>query len=117
MVVIAERAAKKILDDDGPRNVWELHNVLGHAVAMTRYDRVIMDDLPLRVQQFTRDEVVFGSEDLSNLLSLAELEQRYVVAYVLQMVGNNRTRAARLLGLDCKTLYRKLKAVESETAD
>ncbi|MEC9189441.1 MAG: helix-turn-helix domain-containing protein [Planctomycetota bacterium] len=42
-------------------------------------------------------------------MSLAELEQRYI-AKVLQMLGNNRTQAARLLGLDRKTLYRKLKA-------
>ena len=114
VVGIAEPAATKLLDYDWPGNVRELRNVLERAVAMTQYDRVIVDDLPARVQQFTRNEVVFGSEDPSNLVSLAELEQRYI-AHVLQMVGNNRTRAARLLGLDRKTLYRKLKAQESET--
>ena len=114
VVGIAEPAATKLLDYDWPGNVRELRNVLERAVAMTQYDRVIVDDLPARVQQFTRNEVVFGSEDPSNLVSLAELEQRYI-AHVLQMVGNNRTRAARLLGLDRKTLYRKLKAQESGT--
>ena len=114
VVGIAEPAATKLLDYDWPGNVRELRNVLERAVAMTQYDRVIVDDLPARVQQFTRNEVVFGSEDPSNLVSLAELEQRYI-AHVLQMVGNNRTRAARLLGLDRKTLYRKLKAQVSET--
>ncbi|MED5284969.1 MAG: sigma-54 dependent transcriptional regulator [Planctomycetota bacterium] len=114
VVGIAEPAATKLLDYDWPGNVRELRNVLERAVAMTQYDRVIVDDLPARVQQFTRNEFVFGSEDPSNLVSLAELEQRYIV-HVLQMVGNNRTRAARLLGLDRKTLYRKLKAQESET--
>ncbi|MEC8412187.1 MAG: sigma-54 dependent transcriptional regulator [Planctomycetota bacterium] len=114
VVGIAEPAATKLLDYDWPGNVRELRNVLERAVTMTQYDRVIVDDLPARVQQFTRNEFVFGSEDPSNLVSLAELEQRYIV-HVLQMVGNNRTRAARLLGLDRKTLYRKLKAQESET--
>ena len=114
VVGIAEPAATKLLDYDWPGNVRELRNVLERAVAMTQYDRVIVDDLPARVQQFTRNKFVFGSEDPSNLVSLAELEQRYIV-HVLQMVGNNRTRAARLLGLDRKTLYRKLKAQESET--
>ena len=114
VVGIAEPAATKLLGYDWPGNVRELRNVLERAVAMTQYDRVIVDDLPARVQQFTRNEFVFGSEDPSNLVSLAELEQRYIV-HVLQMVGNNRTRAARLLGLDRKTLYRKLKAQESET--
>ena len=114
VVGIAEPAATKLLDYDWPGNVRELRNVLERAVTMTQYDRVIVDDLPARVQQFTRNEFVFGSEDPSNLVSLAELEQRYIV-HVLQMVGNNRTRAARLLGLDRKTLYRKLMAQESET--
>ena len=109
VVGIAEPAATKLLDYDWPGNVRELRNVLERAVAMTQYDRVIVDDLPARVQQFTRNEFVFGSEDPSNLVSLAELEQRYI-AKVLQMLGNNRTQAARLLGLDRKTLYRKLKA-------
>ncbi|MED5578022.1 MAG: sigma-54 dependent transcriptional regulator [Planctomycetota bacterium] len=114
VVGIAEPAATKLLDYDWPGNVRELRNVLERAVTRTQSDRVIVDDLPARVQQFTRNEFVFGSEDPSNLVSLAELEQRYIV-HVLQMVGNNRTRAARLLGLDRKTLYRKLKAQESET--
>ena len=67
VVGIAEPAATKLLDYDWPGNVRELRNVLERAVAMTQYDRVIVDDLPARVQQFTRNEFVFGSEDPSNL--------------------------------------------------
>ena len=83
---------------------------------MSQYDKIIVDDLPSRVSKFTREEVVFGSEDPANLVSLAELENRYI-KHVLQMVGNNRSRAARLLGLDRKTLYRKLKAEEAESPE
>ena len=67
VVGIAEPAATKLLDYDWPGNVRELRNVLERAVAMTQYDRVIVDDLPARVQQFIRSEFVFGSADPSNL--------------------------------------------------
>lgn len=116
VVGIAEPAAAKLLAYDWPGNVRELRNVLERAVAMSQYDKIIVDDLPGRVSKFTREEVVFGSEDPSNLVSLAELENRYI-NHVLQMVGNNRSRAARLLGLDRKTLYRKLKAEEVEASE
>ena len=101
VIGIAEPAAAKLLSYDWPGNVRELRNVLERAVAMSQYDKIIVDDLPSRVSKFTREEVVFGSEDPANLVSLAELENRYI-KHVLQMVGNNRSRAARLLGLDRK---------------
>ncbi|MEC8507584.1 MAG: sigma-54-dependent Fis family transcriptional regulator, partial [Planctomycetota bacterium] len=63
----AEPAATKLLDYDWPGNVRELRNVLERAVSMTQHDRVIVDDLPARVQQFIRNEFVFGSADPSNL--------------------------------------------------
>ena len=66
IVGIAEPAAK-LLDDDWPGNARELRNVLERAVSMTQHDRVIVDDLPARVQQFIRNEFVFGSADPSNL--------------------------------------------------
>ena len=41
------------------------------------------------------------------MIPLREVERRYVL-HVLEMCGGNRTEAARVLGLDRKTLYRKL---------
>jgi DNA-binding protein Fis len=40
-------------------------------------------------------------------LTLDQQEQRHI-AYVLRHVGGNKTQAARLLGVDRRTLYRKL---------
>jgi DNA-binding NtrC family response regulator len=52
------------------------------------------------------------------LAPLEEVERRYIL-HVLQCAGNNRTLAARILGLDRKTLYRKLRlyGVLSDGAD
>ena len=41
------------------------------------------------------------------MIPLREIERRYVL-HVLEQCGGNRTEAARVLGLDRKTLYRKL---------
>ncbi|NND98145.1 MAG: hypothetical protein HKN47_12530 [Pirellulaceae bacterium] len=49
---------------------------------------------------------------VTELVPLAEVERRYMT-YVLDSVGGNQTRAAKILGIDRKTLYRKLKQAES----
>ncbi|MBX3463675.1 MAG: helix-turn-helix domain-containing protein [Planctomycetes bacterium] len=45
-------------------------------------------------------------------LTLAELEKRHILR-VLASTGGNKTRAARSLGIDTKTLYNKLKSYQS----
>ena len=46
-----------------------------------------------------------GSQLFTDLPSLEELERRYLI-YVLEAVGSNRTRAAEVLKIDRRTLYR-----------
>lgn len=48
-------------------------------------------------------------------LTLAEVEKRHIQR-VLASTGGNKTRAARILGIDTKTLYNKLKAYKSSEA-
>jgi DNA-binding NtrC family response regulator len=52
-------------------------------------------------------------EGVGDLVSAAELERRYV-SHVLTMVKGNKSRAARILGFDRRTLYRKLERSASE---
>ena len=55
------------------------------------------------------ERVVLPLADVSDveLIPLREVQRRYVL-HVLELCGGNRTDAARILGLDRKTLYRKL---------
>jgi two-component system response regulator HydG len=59
------------------------------------------------VRNHRGSHLVVASEDPSDLVPLDEVERRYILR-VLQAVGGNKTLAARTLGLDRKTLYRKL---------
>jgi len=87
-----------------PGNVRELENALEAAVALNRSGILTPADLPpkLRVESRTGDR----PEDLyADLPSLEQLEARYMT-HVLNITRGNKAKAAALLGINRKTLYR-----------
>jgi DNA-binding NtrC family response regulator len=100
--------AEKLLAYSWPGNVRELRNVIERAVALTRFDKLTVEDLPEKIRDYRSSQVVFGGNDPDELVPLEEVQRRYIL-HVLDSVGGNRTLAARTLGLDRKTLYRKLR--------
>ncbi|MEZ6062137.1 MAG: sigma-54 dependent transcriptional regulator [Planctomycetaceae bacterium] len=105
---LAEGVAEKLLSYSWPGNVRELRNVMERAVALTRYDRITAEDLPEKVRNFTGATFFIGGLDPSELVSLEEIERRYI-NHVLEACCGNQTQAARILGLNRKTIYRKVK--------
>jgi two-component system response regulator HydG len=103
---ISDAAAEKLLDYAWPGNVRELRNVVERAVALTKYEKLAVDDLPEKIRSYHGTEMIIGSK-ASELVSMEETERRYIL-HVLKAVGGNKAHAARLLGFDRKTLYRKL---------
>jgi len=85
-----------------PGNVRELINALEHAVTLGG-QTLEVTDLPARMQAEPAAEELPAAE-----LTLAELEQTHVQR-VLRELGGNRREAAKRLGIDLSTLYRKLK--------
>ena len=53
------------------------------------------------------DKVVVATEDPTDLVTMEEVERRYIQR-VTEAVGQNKTQAAKVLGFDRTTLYRKL---------
>ena len=105
---LSSSAAQRLLDYDWPGNVRELENCIERAVTLTRFDQITVDDLPPRVRDHTSSRLIMPSEsDPDQMLTLQELERRYIQA-VLDAVDGNKSRAAKVLGLDRRTLYRKL---------
>jgi two-component system response regulator HydG len=103
---LTPEAAERLLVYGWPGNVRELSNCVERAVALTRFDRIVVDDLPEKVRAFRPSRVLLGGEDPAEVLPLEEVERRYIL-WAVETIGN-RTLAAQRLGLDRKTLYRKL---------
>jgi DNA-binding NtrC family response regulator len=91
-----------LLAYDWPGNVRQLENTIERIVLFSRGTVVGPDDLPDLLHGTRRDTPAGLFEDLP---SLEELERRYL-EHVLRAVGRNRTRAADVLGIDRRTLYR-----------
>lgn len=98
--------AQRLLSYAWPGNVRELLNCVERAVALARFEEVTVEDLPDRIRSYDHSPLVI-SADADELVSLDELERRYV-ARVLDAVGGNKSSAARVLGIDRTTLYRML---------
>ena len=118
VVGIAPAAAQKLLAYNWPGNVRELQNTIERAVALTRFELIAVDDLPEKVASYARSHVLVAGEDPSELVPLEEVEKRYILR-VVESVGGNRSMASRVLGLDRKTLRRKLEryGVKDEPVD
>ncbi len=104
---LSEPAAERILAYDWPGNVRELQNCIERAVTLARFDQLTIDDLPEKVRSFESSRVVIDTQDPSEMPTLETLEKRYV-RRVLRAVAGNKTQAAKVLGVDRRTLYRKL---------
>ncbi|MBY0279362.1 sigma-54 dependent transcriptional regulator [Candidatus Binatia bacterium] len=104
---ISPAAAERLLAYDWPGNVRELMNCIERAVALARFDELAVDDLPEKIRKHRATHVLVTGDDPSELVPLEEVERRYILR-VLQAVSNNKRLAARVLGVDRKTLYRKL---------
>ena len=92
-----------------PGNVRELENLVERSVVLARKDRIDAEDLPEEVagvKRPPRDAILelIGSP-------LAEIEQR-LLDETLRITGGNKTQAAKLLGIDVRTVARKLERRE-----
>jgi two-component system, NtrC family, response regulator AtoC len=101
---VTPEARELLLAYDWPGNVRELENVIARALALNRSGLVVPEDLPERLRGLPPAVPPPGS---SERLTLAEVERRYA-AQILAETGGNKTRAAEVLGIDRKTLYRIL---------
>jgi DNA-binding NtrC family response regulator len=85
-----------------PGNVRELENTIERLVVFSRTTNIQVSDLPPTV---TPRAPALEKRLFDDLPTLEEIERRYLV-HVLEQVGGNRTRAAEVMGIDRRTLYR-----------
>jgi DNA-binding NtrC family response regulator len=88
-----------------PGNVRELENIIQRAITLSQRDVIVPEDLPALMAENGTDD--FVEKIMAKKWTLDQLEKEYI-RKVLMEVGGNKSKAAEVLGLDRKTLYRKL---------
>jgi len=100
-----------------PGNVRELRNVLERAAIMSEKELLSRTNLP---GEFGKSSVK-GPSDLASLKfpvgTTVDAMERELILQTLAATGNNKTRAAELLGVSLKTLHNKLKEYGGERAE
>jgi DNA-binding NtrC family response regulator len=109
-----ESAKKILLGYQWPGNVRELENVVERAVALTESDLIGPEDLPRTMHERKSQDRIATA--IAQGFTLDQLEREYIER-VLEAEGGNKTRAAQRLGLDRKTLYRKLEEYAASPKD
>jgi two-component system response regulator HydG len=112
-LALSPQVAALLLAYDWPGNVRELENCIERAVALARFSELSAEDLPDKVRSYSPRRFVVSADNESEILSLDELERRYILR-ALKILNGNRSRAATVLGLDRRTLYRRLERYEAD---
>jgi DNA-binding NtrC family response regulator len=84
-------------------NVRELENLIERCVVLGLNDDITAEDLPTAKLDETE---AFFAQNASTVLPLDEIEKRYI-RYVLEKSGGKKEKAAQMLGVNRRTLYRK----------
>ena len=100
---LSHNALAALMSVSVPGNVRELENTLQAAIALAPDELITEADLRLHA-----DTTAAPTTDVT--MSLDELEKSHIER-VLQAVSGNRTAAARVLGIDRSTLYRKMQRI------
>ncbi len=90
-----------------PGNVRQLENVLERTVLLAKNDEISIEDLPEEIRRTTGKIGALRSEPVELNPDLQTMEKAYIY-YTLHQTGWNKSKAAKILGIDLSTLYRKI---------
>jgi len=115
VIGITAEAMRGLLSHDWPGNVRELANRIERAVALTDHDTILPEDLSLASAPPGKNDLLDDTLSIAAAreLPLIDVERAYI-RRVLEVTQGNKARAARILGLDRRTLYRKLDGSEPD---
>lgn len=103
---ISEAALYLLVNYSWPGNVRELESVMERAVTLSHAKEILPDNLPMPLQQVgSRTQIL--STDLKGEKTLKQVEEEYI-RLIFDKTHGNKYQTAEILGIDRKTLYRKL---------
>ncbi len=104
---IAGEAMEMLKSYGWPGNVRQLENVLERTVMLAKNDMISIEDLPEEIRRTTGKTRAPRSEAVELNPNLETMEKAYIY-YTLHQTGWNKSKAAKILGIDLSTLYRKI---------
>jgi DNA-binding NtrC family response regulator len=109
-LTLSEEARRRLAAYDWPGNVRELRNALERAAALAAADHIEADQVLPPDAARAGETATPAPGDAP--MTLEQLERRHILR-VLEEAGGNRERAAAVLGISARTLYRKLREYET----
>nr|MBN2278410.1 sigma-54-dependent Fis family transcriptional regulator [candidate division Zixibacteria bacterium] len=103
--VLSAEAMEALHKYDWPGNVRELENCIERAVLFSRAESIGISDFPKKVIEGRSQTVI--SRDEPETPTLESIEKAYIY-YIMNQADGKKSRAAKMLGIDSSTLYRKL---------
>ena len=107
---ISEDALERLRNYSWPGNIRQLENAIEQAVVLSKNPVLTLDDLPQEVREDLPppyDNAGDGQLVFSDTPSLEEIKKRYAL-YVMHRTRGNISRAAKVLDIDRRSLYRML---------
>jgi len=101
---VSREVMRFFLDYPWPGNIRELENVIERCVFLAEDGEISLHDLPNEMLAACQEQEIFS---FGQVKPLAEMEIEYI-KYVLSKCDGNKQRAASLLGINRKTIHRKL---------
>lgn len=101
---VSSEVMRFLLDYPWPGNIRELENVIERCVFLAEGGEVALHDLPGEMRERSQGADHFS---FARIKPLAEVEMEYI-SYVLNKCGGNKQKAASFLGINRKTIHRKL---------
>jgi two-component system, NtrC family, response regulator HydG len=92
-----------------PGNIREIKNVIRRAVLLSKGDELQMDAMPNEIVRFESMESLITVPDNDDLKSQTEKTEKEIILMTLQKARFNKSKAAKLLNIDRKTLYNKIR--------
>jgi PAS domain S-box-containing protein len=105
VVGVSDEVLARLMEHDYPGNVRELENVIEHAFVLCRGALIELAHLPPQLRGATEAT----SPNIAGMT--LEAMERFVIADALRRNDSNRAAAARQLGINPSTLFRKLKSL------
>ena len=109
---VSDEVLARLMEYDYPGNIRELENIIEHAFVLCRGGLIEVNHLPPPVRGARSGDAVLDTAGMT-----LEAMERFLIGDALRRHGGNRTAAARQLGIDPSTLFRKVKALGIELPD